>query len=153
MNVHRFVLWAVIAVVGCFGHGKSMRALAADQENQQFQGEWTVVSMELYGRKSPPQVLRGYRLAVEGNVFALEVDTRKVHWSYRVDATKSPKQIDLFAMQNGKKVNLPGIYEFRNNTLTICRALTPDGRRPTHFVAENGVPTSLIVWKRKKSSE
>jgi uncharacterized protein (TIGR03067 family) len=128
------------------------RAVGADRENTQLQGAWSIHSLELNGRKSPPQVLSGYSLVVEGDVFALQAERRKTRWVYSLDPSKSPKEIDLFAMKNGREVKLPGIYHLENDVLTICRALTPGGKRPAEFETAKGSQTSLITWKRARAS-
>jgi len=68
-----------------------------------------------------------------------------------VDPNKTPKEIDLnFTKGDGgaAKGIFKGIYELKDNTLTIC--IGSDQVRPTELESKEGSKAILMVFERKK---
>ena len=69
----------------------------------------------------------------------------------KLDATKTPKQIDLSTRKDGpfKGRTLPGIYEFKGDTVVLClNSEKPE--RPTKFEAPEKTPMMLLTFRREK---
>ncbi|MSR54003.1 MAG: TIGR03067 domain-containing protein [Gemmataceae bacterium] len=66
---------------------------------------------------------------------------------YKIDAKKSPAEID---MEAGAKGSILGIFKIDGDTLTICITGGKDGERPTKFESLEGSRTMLMTFKRAK---
>jgi len=134
----RYLVAAAVLVAGgiCMGADKK-------DDKDKLQGEWVVESFSIDGEKMP--AVKGMKLAVKGDVLthlgfpARSLDEFK--FSIRVDATKSPKHLDL----EFKEEVSWGIYKLEGDTLTYCRAKN-EGERPAEFKGGRGVV--LFVCKR-----
>ena len=69
--------------------------------------------------------------------------------SYKLDATKNPKQFDFIAKINNREFVWRGIYELDQNTLKYCIA-TPDQPRATEYVTRFRDGRTLAVFDRVK---
>jgi uncharacterized protein (TIGR03067 family) len=117
----------------------------AKKELEKLQGEWKVVSMEIKGKKSEGEALKGLQpLVVKGSEWFAPLGGVKS--TFKIDPTKSPKELDLQRELKGKEVTFRGIYKIEGDTLTFCRALAPTGERPTEFKA--GEEVVLLQFKR-----
>ena len=65
---------------------------------------------------------------------------------FRLDAAKSPKQLDLTADFGGGELTTPGIYKIEGDTHTLCLPTSLGGVRPKEFKSVEGV--TLMVFKR-----
>jgi uncharacterized protein (TIGR03067 family) len=110
-------------------------------------GEWTMVSMEQRGQQIPEETVKQYRLTIQGNRWTVTtphgVETKM---TFRTDASKDPKTIDLSLKTGDQEAVSRGVYKLEGDTLAVCRT-TGDIERPTEFKTkpESGV---MIVWKR-----
>jgi uncharacterized protein (TIGR03067 family) len=132
----RFALASVALVVAGF-------CFADDRKNDadQLQGEWFVLNAQVGGKQD--ENLRGKKLVVKGDEWTLADDsTRK----FKIDATKTPKQLDLAADAGGEKQIWPGIYKIELEILTICQPASPGGERPGGFTSGKGA--RLLVLGR-----
>jgi uncharacterized protein (TIGR03067 family) len=116
-------------------------------------GIWIAKSMETDGKPAPAATAKrmrftfnGDKLLVRGN---FENDTED-ECKYEIDATKSPKHLDIVFPEGGHPVL--GIYDIKEDELSLClrHADTPGGR-PTKFSTATEPNLILIVFKRTKS--
>jgi uncharacterized protein (TIGR03067 family) len=124
--------------------------VASDQEK--LQGKWRVVSFEADGKKEDEQV---------GMIWTFDRD--KLHvgdegpFSYRLQPSKTPKQIDATGPSPEKgfpPLGLVGIYKIEGDTLTLCYfPLRKDARRPTKFKTGEDYRAALVVLRRIKAKE
>jgi uncharacterized protein (TIGR03067 family) len=105
------------------------------------QGEWMVVSIEAPKNVKPNP---DRHLKVNSNEWVYP----NGKFDFKIDATKSPKQIDL--MKELGKV-WPGIFKIEGDTLTLCRSHGPGGERPTAFAGGPGI--MLYVYKRSPTTK
>jgi uncharacterized protein (TIGR03067 family) len=128
------------------------------------EGDWTIVSKEVKGQKSPDEDLKEWHLTVKGDQWTLTHVRGTDKATIRIDPTKDPKTIDLtfwslgaigstFRLAPGRKITSRGIYklEYKGggiDTLTLCREDNPRVTRPKEFktTARAGM---LLVFKRQ----
>jgi uncharacterized protein (TIGR03067 family) len=119
-------------------------------------GTWLTVSLvndgkTLVDEKAPPKQGPATKLVYDGNTWLIKVgDKTFVSGQFKIDATKTPKEIDIMDESGVKneKTKL-GIYELDGATYKYC--LAPAGKaRPTAFISEPGSGHSSGVSKREK---
>jgi uncharacterized protein (TIGR03067 family) len=119
------------------------------------QGTWLTVSLvndgnTLVDEKTPPKKGPSAKLTYEGNKWLVQVGAKTVAWGiFKIDATKSPKEIDIFDDTGMKNATTRlGIYELNGDTYKFC--LAPPGKpRPTELTSKEGSGNSLGVSKRE----
>lgn len=89
-------------------------------------GVWTLVSASNDGAATPAETIKrqDFRVTIDDGRLVLRYTDRKpreIAFTFTLDPTKSPKQIDL---SQGPKGASLGIYKLEGNRLTICY---PDG--------------------------
>jgi len=88
----------------------------------------------------------------DGNITVEDADAG---YTYKVDATKEPKQIDITAHFPGKGEDVRmGIYKIEKDTLTICSIVTSkakaDAKRPEEFYPTERDDVIALTFGRKK---
>lgn len=115
-----------------------------------FQGEWVIESANLADRDHT-ELFQALKLTVNGEKYVIDFGENSEAGAIKLDVTKRPKQIDLTTRKDGpfKGRNLPGIYEFKGDTVTLClNSETPE--RPAKFAAPAKTPLMLLTFKRTK---
>jgi uncharacterized protein (TIGR03067 family) len=112
---------------------------------------WKVVSFHRDGKDSPVQEGRVIPYTFEGNkLVTADPLGAKVEIEYRLDPSKTPKQIDQrFTGGSIGPWIAKGIYELEGDTLTICYG-GPNVPRPTEFSTDPGDGRSMRVHRRIK---
>jgi uncharacterized protein (TIGR03067 family) len=131
---------------------------AVKKEKQQLQGTWVAESVVVKGKAN--EKLKGAKFNFSGDKVTMEFEGKKQEGTYTIDATKSPKHIDLTFLRDGRKDLDRGIYQIEGDTLKMCvrggyRKFDREGKlveekvadRPEKFDAED----SLITLKREKT--
>src|SRR5262249_27010315 len=129
--------------------GKATPAQNTKKELDPFQGGWTMVSLEQRGEKAPDEVVKGYKLTVQGDRWTVTTpEGEETTRTFRIDPSQDPKTMDMTTRTGDKETVSRGIYKLDGDTLTLCRT-TGDLDRPKEFktTAEAGI---LVVWKRAK---
>jgi RNA polymerase sigma factor (sigma-70 family) len=103
------------------------------------QGTWTVKEMIWNGVPAPPGV-RG-QLTLDANQMVMATDLMRVAGPCQIDTAKDPMRIDWTPFGSVRH----GIFEVRDETLTICINLASD-EAPTGFTA--GPENLLLVAER-----
>jgi uncharacterized protein (TIGR03067 family) len=147
------MLVATLALIGGFVMRKlavvlAFLVLAAEEkksDEELIQGGWIVVSGEQGGEKLPERVVKGFLLtfASGGKLTVLDHGDSKES-TFKLDAAKKPKQIDMTADDKSGK----GICELDGDSLKIC--MSEEGDRPTEFKSPKGSKVALAVLKRLK---
>jgi len=122
---------------------------AAKKDLAKFQGNWTLISAERDGKKTPDEDARKITLTIQGNKFVLRKDAVVIsEGTMMLDPSKKPKAIDetITTGPNKGKV-FSAIYEIDDEQHKICFAAVGK-ERPTAFSSGSG--RLLQVWRREK---
>jgi uncharacterized protein (TIGR03067 family) len=124
-------------------------------DKDKVQGEWKIASFALGGKDVlPREFLEQAKVVFKGDTIVLDFGNKgKEEWGFKLDATKTPKAIDLFgsSVKGQEKKWLPGIYMIKDKELTLrwCTApLDRKGERPTEFTKPHGSDFRTLVLKR-----
>jgi len=134
--------------------------MAADDrsknDQEKLRGTWRTVSLVSNGKtivsdKSPPAAGPETKLIYDGDNWKIQTgDQVLASGKFKVDASKTPKEIDIFdetGVKNGK--TKLGIYQLDGDVYRYC--LAPANKpRPTEFVSKEGSGVSLGVSRREK---
>jgi uncharacterized protein (TIGR03067 family) len=116
------------------------------------QGEWKVVRLVEEGQLAPADAAAKAKIIFKEDTFLTQEgdDPKPNEHHYRLNARKSPKEIDVVpsAGPHKDKVFL-GIYRVDGDKLRICVAF-PGGERPTKFESKPKSDAVLIVLERVK---
>lgn len=122
---------------------------AAKNDLAKFQGNWSLISAERDGKKTPEEDARKIKLAIQGDKYVMRRDSLVVsEGTFKLDPTKKPKEIDetITAGPNMGMV-FQAIYEIVDDEHhKICFAVGGKAR-PMEFSSESGL---LQLWKRDK---
>jgi uncharacterized protein (TIGR03067 family) len=121
----------------------------ARKELGKFQGSWVAESIQIGPKKTPDEALKSFRLVVEGDSWIVKTPGEKKS-KLRLDPSKSPKHLDLVDEIGGKERITKCIYEFKDDTLSVCRPyMQMNADRPAKIQA-GGDFVGVTVWKREK---
>lgn len=105
-------------------------------------GNWRIDSIEDNGERLAADMVREkvaedglVRIGVRGMSITSPRDERKQLWAYRIDPTRTPRQMDITTQFD---TVLRGIYTFEGDRLLICVAKSEEAPRPTAFEAPQG---------------
>lgn len=116
-----------------------------------FQGKWVLAAATLGGRDHLDD-FKGLTLTVDGDKYVVTVGPNTDKGTITLDVGKSPKHITLASSEKTgpfKGRTMPGIYEFKDDKLTVCLNSEKDDR-PTKFEAPEKTPVMLFVFEREK---
>ncbi len=123
-----------------------------DAEAKKLEGAWDIVSVEVMGKKIDAPKGKGGSIifAKDGKVIMKDPGKKDKFGTYKIDAGKSPKILDLIESKDGKAGEVTeGIYEVDGDNLRWgVSAEGPKGKRPSDFKGEKVV---IVHWKRQKS--
>jgi uncharacterized protein (TIGR03067 family) len=121
------------------------------KEYRAFEGTWRTVSIQADGKDLPAEAFKSSRLICKGCDFTTITDDGTSRGTFLVDATKSPKTMDITITEGGAKgVTFRGIYELKGDTYKLCGS--PKGKeRPTEFDGKPGSGYILQVLERVKN--
>lgn len=144
------VLTLMILGAGLLIAADSPQPSVAKKELEAFQGTWTMLSLEVDGQPVAEENVKRFKLRIAGDQWTVFVDDKPaVHFTLKVDPTKTPKALDLTQVVDVKKPQtFHGIYDLDKGTLKLCRRLEAAKERPTQFVTQPKSGLLLVVWKR-----
>jgi uncharacterized protein (TIGR03067 family) len=126
--------------------------LAAEPEGdlKALQGEWIIQEATLGGREHTDD-FKSMKLSVTNDKYKVAFGEISENGTLELDPNKKPKQITLTTREGGpfKGRKLPGIYEFKGETIVLClNSEMPD--RPTKFDAPEKTKIMLLTFQRSK---
>jgi uncharacterized protein (TIGR03067 family) len=137
----------LIIAAAIFAITPALRAESKEEALAKLQGKWRVERIEENGVAEPEEEAKRFTLIIKGNKINVELRGQVEHTDFQIDATKSPKEIDMVPQYGDDKgKTFRGIYEIDGDTLRICA--TPLAERPKKIVSEQG--TMILILKRAK---
>jgi len=122
-------------------------AFAADKDREALQGTWKIEKATRGGMEMPAEMRDKVTLEFKGDEAIVHEPGKDEPATYTLDATKSPKTINIKPKKDEKQVQ--GIYELSGDTLKICFA-REGGERPSKFESPEGSNLMLMEMKRVK---
>src|SRR4051794_3629662 len=99
----------------------------AVREAKGLEGTWKFVSLKSDGEEAPKEVIAKWRWVIRGNEITWGGPGQDEKTSFKVDPSKSPKAIDITALDGKTKgKSMQGIYRLEGERLTVC---LPEGRQ------------------------
>jgi uncharacterized protein (TIGR03067 family) len=91
---------------------------------KELQGTWVLKEIRVSDEKKTKLLMKrnkGMKVTFSGDKVTIKRDGKDHPGSYRIDPSKSPKEIDLIMKEpDGKEEVTRGIYEHKGNRLTMC---------------------------------
>jgi uncharacterized protein (TIGR03067 family) len=114
------------------------------------EGSWVIEKAEMGGTPFPAEVTKDMTLVLTKGGYVLKTKGPEDKGTTAVDATKSPKQLDIKGTDGPNKgKTLLCIYTLDGDTLTVCYDLSGKAR-PTEFKSATGTQQFLATYKRVK---
>ena len=126
--------------------GVDWQFVAADAkpDAEKLAGKWKIATITHLGKTTPAD---NGGLAFEKDTVAFTRNKRTENLTYKLDAAKSPRQIDFTTGGD----TMHGIYEIDGDDLKVCITEDPNKPRPEKFVAgEDESHRILFTLKREK---
>lgn len=126
---------------------------AISMEVSRLTGSWQVVSASADG-KDTSERLKGYRYVFDGQHMKLQdrqgrpmlrSDSKPDERPFLINLSTNPRTIDMTIQVKTKAFLSLGIYQLKDDELTLCFA-EPGAARPTDFRGKGGV--TLVVLRR-----
>ena len=138
-------IWLVLALL--FSIFDSARA----EEGDDLTGEWEVVAFLAEGQEFPKGKSPIAKLVFDNKKLTMTGEQKAKEFSYKLDAAKKPKHIDLIALSGPFKDKTSlAIYELSGDTLKLCIFNKESKERPAEFKSEKGSSLGIITVKRIK---
>jgi uncharacterized protein (TIGR03067 family) len=128
------------------------RPEAAKKDMDGIQGTWTMIFAATNGQQLPAESIANIKLVMRDDKYTLFKEEDKVndHGTFKLDAGRSPRTIDITEDQgpNKGKTNR-GIYVLDGDTFMVCYNL-PHMERPTEFTSRPNASIFLFIYKRDR---
>jgi uncharacterized protein (TIGR03067 family) len=123
------------------------------KDDEKIQGNWTVVSREFIGKKTPEAELKALKVTIKDGTITMDDGKKKEKIPYKLDPSKKPKAIDLANTGIESKETTLGIYELDGDTLKMCWSEKDPKHRATKFASDKDSGQTMIVLKREKKDK
>ena len=122
-----------------------------DAKQDQLEGTWQVVQLESGGEKAPENGLKEMQVVLTKDTLSIQLSpARKQLGTYKADATRKPKAIDLMpTVGPDKGKTLAGIYQLDGDNLKLCFS-EPGEERPRAFATKKGSAGMCMTLKRAR---
>jgi uncharacterized protein (TIGR03067 family) len=143
--MNRFALAGGLMAVAVAG-----LALADEKALKELEGTYKVTALEKGGKAAPDELTKGLTVTFKGDEFLLNVMGEEKKAKVKVDASKTPRTIDIVPGDGESKgKTFPGIYKVEKGEVTI--AFTEEGDRPKEFKSEG--QTVLLTMKKDEKDK
>jgi uncharacterized protein (TIGR03067 family) len=122
------------------------------EDKEKLAGVWVGVSGANDGKALAEETVQKLRLTLTKDGGYKTERGKQVLFdsTYKLDAGKKPKHIDLIGTEGENKGKAAqGIYVLEGDTLKICYTM-PGKERPREFESKPASGATLVVWKRLK---
>jgi uncharacterized protein (TIGR03067 family) len=145
----------MILAVGLLIAADAPKENATKNEMKKLEGTWRIVSVGSKGKKEPADYSKRFTYTFKGDTVRFLGDNTTpgadLEYTYTLDATKSPKQIDMKLVKSSDNKGLGqvqrAIYVLEGNTLKMCAG---EKKRPTGFAGTAKSQAALVILKREK---
>jgi uncharacterized protein (TIGR03067 family) len=120
------------------------------REEQKLAGTWQVVSVEVDGQAVPAKEFRGLKMTFKAGKFTAQKGPGdKQEGTYKLDPSKSPKQIDI-SRKTGPAAGRDqfAVYSLAGNTLKVCSSGSAK-ERPDGFDTRGKEGRVLMTLRRE----
>jgi uncharacterized protein (TIGR03067 family) len=150
----RPVILSTLVVTCLLGADEPKKADAKkDKDTEAIQGKWQMASVVRNGEVIPSNFLATGELVVKGDVYKVSLNDISATATFKLDPSKSPKQIDFTYTDGANKgQTIPGIYELKGEELKVCRGLDDKTSRPKNLEAPADSELISVVWKKSKAA-
>ena len=122
------------------------------EDLRKLQGAWSVISLEIEGKKMSEGAFNGSRIMVEGKRFTTVAMGATYEGELKIDDTKKPKTFELLFSSGPEKGNTSlGIYELTDDQWKICLTITGK-TRPVEFLTKPKSGHALEILVRSKAT-
>ncbi|HYH66992.1 MAG TPA: TIGR03067 domain-containing protein [Urbifossiella sp.] len=120
----------------------------APTDVQALQGKWELVALEMFGEKFTGEHIAGITWTFQGDkLIPGERGRTRDAWAYKLDPTRSPKEIDLRRDDKAEAEADPGIYVLEGDTLRVAMGKGFKKTRPKDLTPGKD-PVELLVFMR-----
>jgi uncharacterized protein (TIGR03067 family) len=122
---------------------------AGEGDAARLQGNWSIVLVEIDGQALAMDNLKGASLRIQGTRYSFQLQKTRLELSFKLDASKSPKTIELEVVEGPEKGKVyHGIYKLEKDRYTICRTTEAGKERPTKFATQAKSGLMIVVWDK-----
>jgi uncharacterized protein (TIGR03067 family) len=118
---------------------------------KRLEGTWRMTSVEIDGKKIPPDDLKPMSVVFRGDTYTVKNDDKEVEkGTQKLDPSQTPKTIDAHVVEGSDKgKDQLGIYELSGDTLKVCFAAAGQ-ERPKEFASKPGSKHEFGIFQRQK---
>jgi uncharacterized protein (TIGR03067 family) len=121
----------------------------AKADKEKMQGTWTLTSVVVMGNKQDIPGGKEMRMIIKGDTITVKTGEKDEEGTFKIDASKKPKQITLQKKDGGADDVMNGIYELQGDTLKIAaKGKGAKSERPTGF---DDAGAFVMILKKAKS--
>jgi uncharacterized protein (TIGR03067 family) len=137
-------VWLVLAA------GLLIGADDTKKDIERLEGTWKFISVEANGMKLPQDQFKDSFLVIKGNDFTATMAGNTSKGTYKIDASKKPKTLDIAFTEGAEKgTSMQGIYEIEGDVYKVCFNLSGKGR-PKEFSSKPDNGNVLEILHREK---
>ncbi len=117
------------------------------------QGVWQAVDAECAGRQSSVEQVEELQIVIKGDRLEIKPDGENRKTTFKIDASKFPKTIDLTVADGPNKGKVArGIYSLEGGQLKLCINLfgKDQTQLPTEFKTQSGDGFGFATFRRAK---
>jgi uncharacterized protein (TIGR03067 family) len=135
----------------------SLANVAADDppkkdDAESLKGTWKALSVKERGQDVPQDFVKAMTFNFDGKKYLQKVEDQSEEGNYSIDASQSPKTIDLdIKTGDDKGKKQLGIYKLEDGKLTFIVAKAGSKDRPKSFKPEDGAEVTEFVLEREKT--
>jgi uncharacterized protein (TIGR03067 family) len=125
-------------------------AVPGGDDAKKIQGTWDIAEYEVQGKPLPASAVKKVKVIFGADKFKFDTgDPNIKEMTYKIDAAKNPKQIDVTSDEGGVKTNYHGIYQLDGDSVKMV-VFTTAVPRPTEFKTNPDIKSFRMVLKKEK---